>query len=53
MTYIMSRNGSASSSVITIERADITVDGQRRASATGTKNLVGRCKIVGISVVGA
>lgn len=49
----MSRNGSASSSVKTIERADITVNGQRRASATGTKNLVGRYEIVDISVVGA
>ena len=49
----MSRDGSASSCVKTILRADIIYNVQLRASATGAKNLVGRSVIVTISVVGA
>lgn len=52
-TYIMRRNGAASSSVMTIERADIAVNVQLCGSAAGTLNLSGRYEIVAISVVGA
>lgn len=51
VTYITSRNGSASFSVMTIERTDITVNVQHCGSATKTENLVERCEIVATTVV--
>jgi hypothetical protein len=53
VTYIWSRNGPASSWIMTIERTDIAENIQRCVSPTGTENLIGRCEIVAISVVGA
>jgi hypothetical protein len=53
VTYVMRRNSATSSSVKTIERADIAVNVQHCASAAGTLNLGGRCEIVAISVAGA
>jgi hypothetical protein len=53
VTYIMRRNSATSSSVKTIERADIAVNVQHCASDAGTLNLGGRCEIVAISVAGA
>jgi hypothetical protein len=53
VTYIMKWNVPASSSVMSIVRADIAENVQFSVSTTGTENLIGRYEIAAVSVVRA